>query len=320
MNKYIDATALKEQVSLVDLLSRLGHEPVKTTGGQHKYHSMIRDGDSDPSFSVNPETDEWYDFGLPGGGDVISFGQQYWKNLTFSEVLNKIADTCAADREALARQTTDRPPRPRIRIKIPTYHIFAVKPLGNNPILETFLKGRGVWDVAADKLSEVYYYITDANKQRRNYFAIGWQNELGSWEVRTAASWKGCLGTKALTRIQGDTDRLVLFEGYIDYLSWLKTADQDNLPTVLVLNTTALAQQAANRAAAYKEVTVFFDHDQSGRDATALILKANSHAKDGSGIYEGHNDYNEKVMAAQTKCLPWEEPHVYQKMLATYRR
>jgi hypothetical protein len=44
MNHYIDANVLREQVSLPELLRRLGHQPVSKSGGELKYHSPIRNG------------------------------------------------------------------------------------------------------------------------------------------------------------------------------------------------------------------------------------------------------------------------------------
>ena len=64
---------IKDTVSLVDLLSRLGYEPVKIYAHEHKYYSMLRDSDTDPSFYVNDQLNAWYDQGLGKGGDIIEF-------------------------------------------------------------------------------------------------------------------------------------------------------------------------------------------------------------------------------------------------------
>ncbi|RDC56644.1 hypothetical protein DU508_05380 [Pedobacter chinensis] len=155
MNHYIDANALREQVSLPELLRRLGHQPIGKSGGELKYHSPIRNGDRTPSFTVRTDTNQWYDFGLPGGGDLISFGVTYWPTLSFYQVLKKIQEICDLPESKLQYAERPREPRPRKAEKVQSYELFSVKPLGSNPLLEEYLKTRRVWEAAQDKLSEV---------------------------------------------------------------------------------------------------------------------------------------------------------------------
>jgi hypothetical protein len=42
MPNYIDVATLKD-ISIVDFLARLGHHPVRKTGKEHFYHSMLRE-------------------------------------------------------------------------------------------------------------------------------------------------------------------------------------------------------------------------------------------------------------------------------------
>jgi hypothetical protein len=86
----LNASEIKQQVSLVDLLTSLGHEPAKRAGRELIYISMLRDTDTKPSFSVNKELNVWYDHGTAKGGNIIDFAMAYWK-LTFIEALKKIA-------------------------------------------------------------------------------------------------------------------------------------------------------------------------------------------------------------------------------------
>lgn len=78
MANLLTAKELKEQGSIVDLLSRLGHQPVPKRGREKMYISMLRDDDTDPSFSVNDELGVWFDHGAGKGGNIIDFGLAYW--------------------------------------------------------------------------------------------------------------------------------------------------------------------------------------------------------------------------------------------------
>ena len=86
----LNASDIKQQVSLVDLLAVLGHQPVKPSGRELIYNSMLHQTADKPSFFVNSELNVWYDRGCGKGGSIIDFAMAYWK-LTFVQALQKIA-------------------------------------------------------------------------------------------------------------------------------------------------------------------------------------------------------------------------------------
>lgn len=319
MNHYIDANALREQVSLPELLRRLGHQPVSKSGGELKYHSPLRNGDSSPSFTVRPDTNQWYDFGLPGGGDLISFGVTYWPTLSFYQVLKKIQEVCDLPESKLVFAERPRDPRPRKAEKVQCYELFCVKPLGSNPMLEEYLKSRCVWDAAQGKLSEVYLHCIAGPREGKKLFGVGWQNEYMAWEIRTASSWKHCLGQKGMSIFKGDPNRAVVFEGMMDYLSWA-TKNPNDQSSAFVLNSVALIDYAIKATADFNHKICFFDHDEAGRKATASYLAVYPDAVDGSPTYQGFEDYNAMLMDEPKPQMPWEEQGIFQKILNTYKR
>lgn len=288
----IKAKELKDNVSMVDFLSRLGYEPVKQIRGEHMYLSMLRDSDTTPSFSVNDKAGCWYDHGDGKGGNVIDFGQLYWKGLTFPEVLEKIAGVMNLE-SSLGQNES-----PRLRQKIdtePYYQVLKIQALGNNPAIMNYLESRGVSKVAEGRLKEIYYYTEDEDKKRKNFFAAGWQNENGSWEVRNL-NYKTCVGHKGISFIPGTGTGISIFEGFFDYLSWL-TDNPFTTDAVLVLNSLALLQSGIDKSREYGKVSLFFDHDKAGRKATAEFIDNVPFARDCSGIYMGHKDYNDKLVS-----------------------
>lgn len=289
----LSATEIKEQVSLVDLLARLGYQPLRTAGKELLYLSMIRDSDNKPSFAVNDGLGVWYDHGLGKGGNIIDFGLAYWK-IPFQDVLEKILQVIG-QQLPVNNSVPEAKFRKRSAVKIPHYEVQEVKPLGNNPAITQYLQSRKVWEVAQGRLFEVYYYVEDQKRMRKYFFAAGWQNELGSWEVRNLY-FKGCLGHKGLTCMSGDTDKLAVFEGYLNYLSWL-IENPFATDSVLVLNSIALIQGAVRKAKGYREVNLFFDRDRTGHLATLDFKKAVPQATDCSHHYLHYNDYNDKLKA-----------------------
>ncbi len=290
----INARWVKDNISIVDLLTNLGYDPPKPVGKERLYISMLRDSDTTPSFSVNEKAGTWYDHGEGKGGNIIDFGLKYWKDLTFPEVLEKIVAISLAFMPSEQRQFQ----RKAKAIEEPNYGILEIKDLGQNVALLNYLESRCIMPVAKGRLKEVYYYVEDENKIRTNFFAVGWLNETSSWEVRNQG-FKGCLGHKAISYLPNSEKRLAVFEGYFNYLSWLI----DNpfaTESVLVLNSLALLQIGITKAAPFTDIYLFFDNDPSGERATEAFKKAIPNVTDCSAIYKGYNDYNDKIVAGQT--------------------
>ncbi|WP_162842701.1 toprim domain-containing protein [Mucilaginibacter pineti] len=292
-NQRLKASEVKENHSLADLLARLGYEPVKRVRNEQLYLSMLRDSDTTPSFSVNDKKGTWFDFGEGKGGNIIDFGLLYWPGVPFYEVLEKIVSTCSGIVPGISPPFNYRR-QPRVE-KEPNYEILDIKDLGNNAAILNYLESRGVNTVADGRLKEIYYYVEDDDKKRSNFFAAGWQNEQGAWEIRNL-HFKGCLGHKAISFIPNSEKRLAVFEGFFNYLSWL-TEYPFAPDSVLVLNSLSLLQTGITRAQDFREVSLYFDNDPSGRQATLDFKAALPHSIDRAGIYAGYNDYNDLIVA-----------------------
>ena len=298
MTNFIDVQKLRDGISLVDLLSRLGYEPFRKSGKELMYFSMLRAAENTPSLCVNEELGVWYDHGTGKGGTVIEFGKAYWQGLPFPEVLDKIRQAASLEMGTFSQKSVPAAEgvrRPRVPVKIPHYLVQEVKDLGHHPAITAYLQYRHIWNAASNRLKEIYYYVEDQKKNRKQFFAAGWQNENGGWEVRNKY-FKGCLGRKGMSFMttEGQKD-LAVFEGYMNYLSWL-TEHQDSAKNILVLNSLSFLPAAMERSRHFDHVEVYFDHDPAGRQATIKLLEAPPRASDQSAIYLRYNDYNDKLM------------------------
>jgi len=299
MADLLNFKQLKEQASIVELLEKLGHRPVPRRGREIMYHSMLRDDDKTPSFSVNDALGVWFDHGLGKGGNIIDFGLLYWKGLEFNQVLARINEVLALEqRPRIQRVAQERTP-----VKVPHYVVQQVKAIGTHPAITNYLKGRGIFDVALKCLKEVYYYVEDQKGKRQQYFAGGWQNENAGWEVRNKY-FKGCLGKKAITFIDGHEKNAAVFEGYLDYLSWRVEHPQDNA-SIIVMNSLSLLSSGIARGKRFSSIDLYFDRDPAGLRSTRDFIAALPYATDRSGAYEGFNDYNDKIKA---QLKPMQQP------------
>jgi hypothetical protein len=291
-NHSLKASEIKENYSLADLLYRLGFEPAKRIGKELAYLSMLNDADTIPSFFLNDKQGTWYDFSERKGGNIIDFAIQYWPGLSFPEVLEKIVTASGGVISANYK-------RQPVADKEPNYEILDIKDLGSNAAIMDYLESRGVASVADGRLKEIYYYVEDEYKKRNNFFAAGWQNETGAWEIRSTTDFKGCLGHKAISFIPNSEKRLSVFEGFFNYLSWL-TENKFAADSVLVLNSLSLLQAGIVKSQDFRDIALYFDNDPSGRQATLDFQAAIPWATDHSGIYKNYNDYNDLIVAEQT--------------------
>lgn len=289
------AREVKEQVSITDFLSRLGHHPKRSSGNRSMYISMVRNSDTDASFSVNESLGAWYDHGMGKGGDVFDLAMLYWKGLKFHEAVEKVREVCNLGIAGPAPGRLTPRPRLKLAVKLPNYRIREVLPLGSSEGISAYLRNRGVYEAASTQLSEVHYYVEDEKKLRKEYFAAGWQNELGGWEVRNKY-FKGCLGKKAVSLIPRAGKKLVVFEGFFNYLSWLRDHPGHDR-SVLVLNSLALIDKGMEKAKVFTEIDLYLDRDASGYAALKTWMKALPYSTDKSAVYQGYNDYNDKLVA-----------------------
>ena len=300
METKFDLIVIRESTDLVSTLKLLGYEPLRKSGGELFYLSMLRDNDSSPSFCVNEKSGLWYDHGMGKGGSVIEFALSYWAHLPFKDAINELLKISGQ----LPGELVNRPQQVKqtsLLMREPSYIIREVKPLGTNNSISDYLKSRGIFEVAQDYLKELYYSIKLQDNTRREVFAAAWQNELDGWEVRNM-NFKGCLDKKAMSFIAGNDSKINLFEGMMDFLSWKKLFPSDPSSS-LILNTLSFLTPAMERAKIYPAVEVFFDHDKAGRKATAEVLASMPHAIDSSAIYAGYNDLNEKLQNLLAKGI-----------------
>lgn len=66
-----------KQIRIADYLHSLGFSPVKQQGINLWYKSPLRE-ETEASFKVNTERNQWYDFALGKGGNIIALAQELY--------------------------------------------------------------------------------------------------------------------------------------------------------------------------------------------------------------------------------------------------
>jgi len=302
MSKFIDISKLQE-FSIVEFLARLGFHAVRKFGKEHFYHSMLRETKKQtPSFTVWDGGNRWIDRGAAGisgfnGGGIVQLGQALWPDLSFIEVLNKIQEVCDLSTDLIHGYV---PPERNTEKPQGTSHSFELvdtKPICTNYVLTKYLKSRGIIETSKGRLSEIYYRQNKSPQDKNIFYAIGWKNEHNSWEFTNAKGFKSSIGPKGVSYVPGSPVHTIIFEGYMDYLSWLTEHQPEIKPTVVVLNSIAMLNRAIDKVGPFPRIELYLDRDEPGINATKEFIKRVPQAKDHSHEYEGFKDYNEKIKA-----------------------
>ena len=80
-----------KKIKLADYLQSLGYTPVKQQGRSLWYKSPLRN-ETDASFKVNTELNQWYDFGIGKGGNIIALVAELYHSDNVAYLLERIAE------------------------------------------------------------------------------------------------------------------------------------------------------------------------------------------------------------------------------------
>lgn len=284
-----DLEEIRNSYTLSTFLHQMGYDPKRYSGGEYFYHSMLREGDRTPSFCVNDKLGLWYDHGIGKGGTLIDLGKALWPGMGFKEVIAKVL-TIMGDATWERSHNSSRTVQLEIPLRHPSYIIQEDRPLGGNQQIKAYLESRGIYDINSP-LRELYYSIKPEGKTKMSFAAAGWKNVLGGWEVRSNG-FKGCLGRKGINIISGSPNKICLFEGMMDFLSW--KAQMNDQSSAVILNSLSLLPSGISLAKDFPIIDVYFDHDPAGEKAAVTVKEQLPWAVDQSEIYAGYNDFNEQ--------------------------
>ena len=276
-----------KQIAITDYLQQQGYAPARVHGIHYWYCSPLRN-ERTPSFKVNTERNQWYDFGTGEHGDIIDLVCAL-HHCTISEAIGLLSGAKQVAHQEFSfggeRKISER-----------KLEILSAQPLSKSYLLR-YLAARAIpLPVASAYCSEVLF-----QNMKRTYYAIGFANDAMGWEIRNMY-FKGCIAPKAVTTIKRGTDCLQIFEGFMDFLSW-QTLNPSSTCDAIVLNSLALLPRIQEKIKSYKQVESFLDNDDAGRKSFEVLKHFCPSIIDGSVRYRTHKDINEWLVAqSQLKC------------------
>lgn len=281
-------------IDLVSYLSTLGFEPTKIKANQFWYLSPFRN-EKTPSFKVNRLLNRWYDFGEGIGGSIIDFGIRYY-HCSISEFLNSYLGGRPVPLQNLDKVIQPFP-------KEPVLLVNSVRNLSTISLIKYLASRMISFEIASVYLKEVSY--TNSGRQ---FYGAGFQNNNGGWEIRSK-HFKGSVAPKFLTHLGYGSDTIQVFEGFINFLSFLQldaAAGKSHSSDFLILNSTTMVAQAIPVLHTYHTVDLYLDNDPAGDRATCLIILEVPKAIDYRIRFAGYSDLNEYLCGQG--IMAWTPP------------
>ena len=289
-----------KQISIRQYLAGLGIYPAKDNSYYGMYHSPFRE-DHDASMKVDYSKNLWIDYGTGEGGTLIDLVMKM-EHCSPHEAISMLerkysrTDISISQRDNIPTSSfsfhREKPDSVK-KAPDPSITILNVQPISNPALIEYLNERRINIDIARIHCQEVHYSVND-----KPYYAVGFENDKGGYELRSKY-FKGCT-SKDITTVQQNKNHCVLFEGFMDYLSFLTIQKQQNAPVdVIVLNSLSNLGKVKSTLTAYKGIFTFFDNDQAGRKAVQEIQSDSNNVNDLSYSYSGCKDLNEYLCQKQ---------------------
>jgi len=283
---------VKEQINLVDLLSKLGHHGVQK-GRNYFYNSPLRD-EKTPSFSVHATKSIWKDWGDGSAGNIIDFGERYFGSVSnFFKELKRYYPEIFNETHPNLINKNDQKNLAKINEKeAPEIKIVHVKPLHSFPLLQ-YIKERRVPGTIADQFcKEVTYEL-----KGKIYYAIGFKNNSGGYALRNRYMKSASMPNDA-TFIDNGSKSLAVFEGFFDFLSYKTLYHKQEEPSrnFLILNSTSFFEKCLPLMQQHHRVHGFIDNDKSGDKCTAKAQEVLKEKYiDERSLYKLYNDLNDFI-------------------------
>ena len=283
----------------------LGHTPTATGQTRTTYKSPFNPSEKTPSCYIF-NNDKWdgidplkefnyKDNSSGNGGDIYHFIMNYF-NLSFTGAKAKITELTGQNPIIQQNHPTHKP-NPSFssnQQKEESYTIVKTQQLQNKALTDYLTKDRGLISIELKKyLSEIYYRIDN-----KSYFAISFLNESGGREVRNKY-FKGSFGKKDISKIYPNPKdkRVKVFEGFMDFLSYLEINKNAPLSNYLILNSASLQEKGLKAIQGnFEAFELYLDNDHRGDEVTEFFMQNLTNVIDKRVHYKKSKDLNDFLL------------------------
>lgn len=286
---------IKEKYTCLDWL---GDKVVKKTSRGYLARCPWRE-DKNPSLTVTLDGKGWHDLSDGSHGNLIGMVQRCLNTTDFSRVCATF-DTVTPFSFHQSRIFNEG------KEKDNGFAFCDIIPLQNR-VLYAYLDARCINTTIAKQFLKEAHYGFEIRENGRYLFALAYANDIGGYELRGAPNKANADGFKGGTAPKGITTHLgrenaatVVFEGFMDMLSWVTMTDGVKHNLVVMNSVTNKEETVEVLRSISGTIYLCLDNDKAGEEATAFIKNALLSAIDYRSHYADHKDVNEFLV--KHKC------------------
>lgn len=286
---------IKEKYTCLDWL---GDKVVKKTSRGYLARCPWRE-DKNPSLTVTLDGKGWHDLSDGSHGNLIGMVQRCLNTTDFSRVCATF-DTVTPFSFHQSRIFNEG------KEKDNGFAFCDIIPLQNR-VLYAYLDARCINTTIAKQFLKEAHYGFEIRENGRYLFALAYANDIGGYELRGAPNKANADGFKGGTAPKGITTHLgrenaatVVFEGFMDMLSWVTMTDGVKHNLVVMNSVTNKEETVEVLRSISGTIYLCLDNDKAGEEATAFIKNALPSAIDYRSHYADYKDVNEFLV--KHKC------------------
>lgn len=264
-----------QKIPIRKVLESFSLFPSKENSKTAFYFALDRE-EKTPSLLVDFSKNTAFDFGTGKKFDNISIVQLV-RRCSVSDALEYLSQFEFYEKNSIGIKPKDEN----------KYEILEKKSI-EHPALIQYLNERKVIEQKVF-LCEIHYII-----KSKKYFGIGFKNDSNGYEIRSKYS-KICLGKKDVTHYKNGSEKLIIFEGFFDFLSFksIEKSCGNSNTDYLILNSVFLIKNKFSLLENYQKIELFLDNDEAGSIITDEIIEKFPNAEDCRCLYQNFKDLNE---------------------------
>ncbi|WP_026956683.1 toprim domain-containing protein [Algoriphagus vanfongensis] len=231
---------------------------LKYEGIQGKEHFFGFLSQRTGSIAVDDQANVWYDHSAGRGGDIIE-AVQVFENMTFPQSIQRLAGSIP---------TNIIPPKKKTQTA-PKIEIDGINTI-SHPALVNYIRSRGL------EPNEILAFAKEIHwkNKGKSYFAVGFPNESAGWVLRSSIFKGNILGGGISIQILGKPKRIKVFEGWFDFLSYLKLSEASDFKAIILNSTANLSFRLILDILKEKEnIDLYLDNDVTGENFTISFIK-----------------------------------------------
>lgn len=275
-----------KEIQITEYLAHKGFRPIRyNNSSDYWYLSPLRT-ENTASFKVSSVLNRWFDHGIGEGGNIIDLSLR----LGSVDIKNALKDISGVLTNSFSfQQPTNIDTSSEQEINPANIKILKEQTLQNKALIQ-YAENRGIKEEVAKKFCiEIYYQILSTGK---NYFSLGVKTDTGGIAMRNKY-FKTAVTPCGITTISSRSNKLKVFEGFFDFLSY-KVLFPGEVADFVILNSIIYINQAEAKFQNYDMITLFLDNDPAGLLLRNMLKeKYGGSLNSGSEVYNGFKDLND---------------------------